>query len=52
MEDMRERERERERDKRKKKTTTKTIFKFVKVKGKCIPKIFYKIELTNRTKKL
>ena len=54
MGDMK-RERERERDKRKKNkkiSSTWTIFKFVEVKGKCIPKIFYKIELTNRTKKL
>ena len=46
-----ERERERERE-REEKSSTQTIFKFVEVKGKCIPKIFYKIELTNRTKKL
>ena len=46
---MREREREREREE---KSSTQTIFKFVEVKGKCIPKIYYKIELTNNTKKL
>ena len=44
-----EREREREREE---KSSTQTIFKFVEVKGKCIPKIYYKIELTNNTKKL
>ena len=46
-----ERERERERE-REEKSSTQTIFKFVEVKGKCIPKIYYKTELTNNTKKL